>query len=1202
MKIIKSILIIILAALLLPVVPGEYNTSYASDAAAKITKNNLVFNEDDSVWADVEVTTSQNSPVFAAIAIYNKNRTELFSVDADYYNIQNNKLTINKELLYYPKKESSHAILFLWGGGDSITPLCKPIIIAPADRILKGSLVLEAEDLITNESSFASKYTESALSRDTGVRLSGSSSVWQAQEAISNGADLKASFYLPEGEEDGRYKLWIRSRNNSSQSASIYRDLNNGSVYAGYITSSRDGSYYWNSFDIYLKHGSNEFSIYYRTPVIVDKFIVTSNMSFTPSDADSYPDYLSIEEQEKLWSELWQEPEITPPKDTHPRLYMTADTKDEIRSAITSANSSVKWMYDQYKVKADDKTFSAALDTSLSFNHSVKKLDGILARTVVYALYADSELSGADRASYGKAAVSHMKDYLKTLRTPDDQADITRERGDVLLTAAVVYDWCYPELTQDDKKFFKSEMLKLVASKEIGWPPTNLSGIASHAGEREIFRDLLAAGIAIYDEYPLLYNLTMGRMMEEMMPSRHWLRAAGRFEQGNDYGEARAFSELWADITLSRMLGKNESVLYKDTDYADTMNSLLYNRMPYGAMLGVGDSYSNRSTDYAEYYGNYPLANHIAGNFYNKPYLKNEFKRIQLLHGTGEFDKFFVMLFENPDVEPKVWDELPLSKAYSYPLSGITARTSWQEGTDSETALAFMDMHEVYIGDHQHKYTGDFQLYYKGLLALNSGLYNSSTAHNEGYNHRAISANTMLVYDPDESFEPGWGYVKVPNDGGQRNPLPNTFTVQKYEDLAVDNDGIFHNENLQVAKDVVKFVGPNSQTPAVSYISGDLTNSYSDKVSSYTRSMAFVDLDGYTDSRGNPYPAAFIVYDKISSSNKAFAKKWLLHSQEEPTISGSQTVIERRGNGFGGKLVNTTLLPESPVINKVGGANGEMFTIDGLDLKPKGSSGNYDPRRETGNWRIEISPSEASKDDTFLNAMYVTDAGNADAISMTKYCDDNFDGVEFLGKMVLFNKQSENKNSSFNITKSGDGFLFAAGLTPGVWQVSGGGKVQNIEVSQSSEALYFEGSSGEYTISPTTNSADNISYTKFDKNDIGDFFIWLGTNSFGASSARGHFARIDAPTYIDKNGKPNVPVDFLRQLGCDVTVNLNSNTAIITKGDKSFILTNGTVQNGTIYFVFTNNSLLMQNIESVTGYDYTYKASANTMFAVPANN
>lgn len=70
--------------------------------------------------------------------------------------------------------------------------------------------------------------------------------------------------------------------------------------------------------------------------------------------------------------------------------------------------------------------------------------------------------------------------------------------------------------------------------------------------------------------------------------------------------------------------------------------------------------------------------------------------------------------------------------------------------------------------------------------------------------------------------------------------------------------------------------GPDPVTPQYSYLAGDITKAYSEKVDEVLRSMVFLPLED------SDHPATFIVMDKVTSANEAFQKSWLLHMQEEP--------------------------------------------------------------------------------------------------------------------------------------------------------------------------------------------------------------------------------------------------------------------------------------------------------------------------------
>lgn len=52
-------------------------------------------------------------------------------------------------------------------------------------------------------------------------------------------------------------------------------------------------------------------------------------------------------------------------------------------------------------------------------------------------------------------------------------------------------------------------------------------------------RDILSAGIAIYDEFPEMYNLSAGRFFRELLPVRNWFYPGQAYHQGDSYGPHR---------------------------------------------------------------------------------------------------------------------------------------------------------------------------------------------------------------------------------------------------------------------------------------------------------------------------------------------------------------------------------------------------------------------------------------------------------------------------------------------------------------------------------------------------------------------------------------------------------------------------------------------------------------------------------------
>lgn len=1078
---------------------------------------------------------------------------------------------------------------------DYTTKVKNPLVNLPIDERLgvkNGTIVLEAEDII-NKKGAAKISNDEKASNGQALLISGTK--WNVSDLPY--PDIDTPIYLDESQEEGIYKLWYRARTLTSETASVWWDRNNGIWTSTWYSTVQDGEYRWASTQIELHHGENYLKVQRRGAMYLDKIIITINNSFKPSGRDDEPVYRTPEQEKEYLYSLYDTPTIKPIAG-HPRLYATKDYIPTLKKNAETGDFS--YMYERVKKYADEE-INCKLDTSLAKNHNATLLVKIMSRAFVWLIGEKTDVNHA-RQTY-----RHMVDYLETVRTPDDEGDITRSRGNYLVAASIVYDWLYDVMTEEERAHLLELIKKVVASKEISWPPTSQSSLVSHAGEREIFRDMLAAGVAVYDEYPELYDVAVGRMFDEMVPGRIWMHSTGRPWVGNDYGEARWSAEMWADMTFYKM---GYPSIFGNLN-GEPYTWLLYSRMSNGSMMPKGDMYSlaTRTRDDL-YYANYPEGIFLACQMYENPYFENEWDRISQVYSVGEYDKFFYMLFDEADetdvTSGKIKDDMPLTLISKYPSSALVARTSWQEGYNSDNAMVTLDMHEAFISDHQEVYTGDFQFYYKGLLAMNTGVYNTNTQHNEGYDRRSIAGNVMLCYDPTETFAPCWSNVTVPNDGGQRNPYikedgtSRGAYVTKMDEYDIDENGIIQNRSLVVADGVRKFSGPNAQTPAFSYIGGDLTNAYSDKITDYHRSMVFMNL--FNDD----YPAALIVFDKMSSADKNFKKTWLLHSQQKPEVKGDTTIITRTDAQFDGKLVNRTLLPDRGGFRTsvIGGENNEMFSVGGIEMPPKNAL-------EGGKYRIEISPSAAKTDDVFLNAMYVTTASqNLPELKMHKEQGSGWVGVTVMDRMVTFSKEAKLFDSGLSISVRDNGYsevsVLLTDIAEGKWTVTAkDGSSFNIESKSGENTLFFKAAPGSYKISK---AEDNAAITSFETqphatSKVGDFMMWRAAVD-ATSVNMGNFLYLAKPSKA-VDGVAYVGAETLKEFGASVIVNGNSVSIIgangslkVNSGSKECVADG--ISSHLEYAPFTDNGtvyIALKDCEAVTGYTFSYRPYADLVFA-----
>jgi heparin/heparan-sulfate lyase len=90
-----------------------------------------------------------------------------------------------------------------------------------------------------------------------------------------------------------------------------------------------------------------------------------------------------------------------------------------------------------------------------------------------------------------------------------------------MVTGAITYDWLYPLLTPEERQAFIRELVRLAKTLECGYPPTRQGSITGHSSEAMIMRDMLSAGIAIYDEFSRdVTSWRRGAFFREHLPAR----------------------------------------------------------------------------------------------------------------------------------------------------------------------------------------------------------------------------------------------------------------------------------------------------------------------------------------------------------------------------------------------------------------------------------------------------------------------------------------------------------------------------------------------------------------------------------------------------------------------------------------------------------------------------------------------------------
>ena len=887
-----------------------------------------------------------------------------------------------------------------------------------------GSVIFEAEDASINDALVGVVESESA-SGGKGVRMNKDDRNNPATDANAGlGFEIVA-------DKTGSYGVWVRQSCMTDGNDSCWMSVN-GAEYkdTGIQSGSKDeNDFKWQKIGtMSLSEGeSGVIRIIPReTGAIMDRFLITTNASYIPSGMGELPGEAGSSVM-PLPEGRYPLPSITPPPE-HPRLMFRAQDMDTIKKNMEDEESAAA-VAEFNKLK--EESFDGNLPEKETSNYDGQKLGIIEAKAFDYVMYGNEQ--------HAKEAIEAIKNYAKTC-TYVGLNDYTRQMGHVIFTAAEVYDWCYPVLTDEDKEEIVALCQGIGTQMEIEFPPSGQGAVCGHGGEMQLLRDWLSLAIATYDEYPDIYNFVGGRFFSEFVPARNYWFTSEAHHQGSAYGSSsRHECELWSQWLIYRMSGETVYI----PEMSQVVYQWIYTRRPDGQLLREGDDY-NEGIGKNKYWNTIAGPLFYASNFYKDPVLKKQFLRDG---GVSKFEYSMwsrtpvqFMIFNDPTIGKEDIDTLPLTKYFESPLGAMVARTGWNMGMDSPDVLAYMKIGELWAANHNHRDAGNFQIYYKGILASESGYYESyGTDHDANYNKATIAHNTLLISSENDPI----GNQRIP--GGE----PATLEVWLKDDVYRTGEVIGHE------------FGPDTQEPEYSYIAGDIAKAYGSNVEEAVRSMIFMPLDD------EEHPAAFVVFDKVTTENDDAKKTFMLHMQEEPEVNGNVSIIKRQEDGYNGMLTNQTLLPASSTIEKIGGSGKEFWMGDrNYALK---SSINNETSLEAGWGRIEISPQTGNNTDYFLNVMYVNDADKDLALEEAELIEnDSVAGAKIFNRVAVFNKNKDRITDSVSFDVPGDETelkVNVAGLQAGTWTVKvNGAEVGTQIASEDGGIIYFTAPAGSYEL------------------------------------------------------------------------------------------------------------------------------------------
>ncbi len=565
-------------------------------------------------------------------------------------------------------------------------------------------------------------------------------------------------------------------------------------------------------------------------------------------------------------------PTVLPPEG-HPRVFLSARTLPTIRRNLELPENREVW--DKLLQTAAQTIQPQTQDAEISTcDPAFEKY--MQARAFVALMRSDRKLAGETAAAF--------RDYLAQIRY-DNMTDVTRAIGHTILTAALIYDWCFDALTPAERAAMAEKMLELAEQTEIGYPPFKQDVVNGHGNEMQFTRDLIAMGIALYGENPLPYRYCTYRFFEEIVPMHRFEYRSLWHNQGMAYGVVRFSGDVIAALLYERMNGVQAFPAYvKKLPY-----SWFYLRLPDGTMFRDGDDFY-MTNQRGLYSSNYE-STFLSAVYSADPVLKGESQRQGI--DTWKFNHpVQFLLFNDPTVPTQPdYSHLPLTRLMPPPYPAMAARTGWTMGGDSRDALVFLKGANYQSVGHQHLDAGSFQLYYRGLQAVDLGIYlQFGTPYDRNFNKRSIAHNVLLAYDPAEN----WGWLA--NDGGQQYfcSWPSGKSPSNLQEML---------EKSRNGTMLAAAFGPDRKRPFYSFFKNDLTAAYTKKINRYMRSFVFL----HTGRTGQP--AALVVFDRVLTSDDAVRTWFQLNTLSAPERR-ERTFISRYGAG---QLTTRLLLPQEPL-------------------------------------------------------------------------------------------------------------------------------------------------------------------------------------------------------------------------------------------------------------------------------------------------
>ena len=805
------------------------------------------------------------------------------------------------------------------------------------------------------------------------------------------------------------------------------------------------------------------------------------------------------------------QPKIVPPA-AHPRIWATPETLPQIRANLTAPTHAPVWAEVQ-KEAAKPFRYTAAVDAEAEYDGRVQV--AAEAKAFVYLMTGDK--------TRGREAVELMTAYLGAIEF-GNMLDITRELGSAIYTGALVYDWCYDLLTDKEEKILRTNLLRLAEDMEIGWPPFLEPIVYGHGNELQVNRDLLAMSIALYGKDTVPYRYCSWLILEQLVPMRAFEYVSNRHNQGVGYGNFRFGAEMRGAWMMRRMCGHEVF----DPNIKTLGWYWLYYLRPDGAILPEGDG----SLDSGPWSSGDTLF--LIYSYAADPVFKAEFLREKAVAS----DNTIFLTLDDPALaaaDPSTLEKLPLTHYFRPPIPGMIARTGWQFGEYSNDALVSMQGGDTHFGNHQHMDAGNFQIFYRGMIVCDLGMYGFyGTPYDMGFNKRSIAHSVMLLYDPNDRWF-------ATNDGGMRLNQTCPKNVEETK-----------KPSSRLGKVIADFVGPDPQRPVFSYLKNDLAPAYYGKAKDYFRTYCFVNL-GLKD-----HPGVLLVVDRVTPAKPDIREYWSVNTLGKPEPTERGIVVRSLRDVMPGKVTLSMFLPREWNRETVGGDDGSVSTVFGKKLTPPSRSS-----PQARGYRTTFSPTESEGTDIYAAALVIGDdsapelpvnfiraddrvifqlPGRTVVLSTTALADNDSPAGED-GRTPIPSAVSMAARGAFQLHLPEPSLVFVDGVAPGPWRAAAeDGGASRVFQAADNGTLLMELDAGDYRVVLTPGTpVEPMPKTTAPERPRPEPGVYVGSR------------KIAAPTSFAQGELVMVPAkELLAEFGADVKVTPQELTAGSATGNWKF--------------------------------------------------